>query len=93
MGDYLLINVGDRFTSLVLAKYDGGKWMLCRVAIMPGFCESNAGIYYASLGVNTDDSCWLALYKIASIITLAVVTKVNKLISPTEGMIVRWLDW
>lgn len=67
--------------------------MLCRVAVTLGFSEGNAGIYHASLGVGTDNSCWLALYSGASIITLDVVEKDHKLISPTGDLIVGWLDW
>lgn len=93
-GKYLLLNAGDRFTTLVMAKNENGKWLLSSMASISGSRESMAGIYYAVLGGNTsDDSCWVAFSDRINTQLFNVATNQHKILSQGGNMIIRWLDW
>jgi hypothetical protein len=94
-GKYLLINNGERYTNLILARYENNKWRWKNVAFKTGFRDNFAGIFFASIGANTPTSCWIAFSDRLMIDLVDIVSLEHKSIAPDEELnkAINWLDW
>jgi hypothetical protein len=95
-GRYLLLNEGDRFKSVTIARVQRDKWVVTNVGGGMGsgrLTASTGGIDFALMGPTIPGSCWVALEAFDRISLFDKAKNKSQSISLPKGMEVRWMDW
>ncbi len=87
-GKYLLINTGDRYCTLVAAKYENNQWMWNPIGGVIGGRPTAAGIWHMALGKNSAGNPSV-VYTLIDGLNIVDLTQLDQ---ESGSRIIRWMD-
>jgi hypothetical protein len=99
-GKFLLLNIGDRFSCLAMAKYEDGKWLVGSTMNTGSytFKTTGSGIEFAATGPAQKGTCWVATKpEWYTDNDICLVNKGSgekrKYLTIPENFWIDWMDW